>query len=132
MRIGELASRTGVSERSLRYYEERGLLASSRTPGGHRDFSPYAVDRVIRIQELYAAGLHSSAIGRILPCMRDDDGGPAANATPALVAELTTERDRIDRTVNDLLRSRDVLDQVISTAAAGSAPVPQGQERPRG
>ncbi|MFF3264104.1 MerR family transcriptional regulator [Streptomyces sp. NPDC002932] len=131
MRIGELASRTGVSERSLRYYEQQGLLTSDRTPGGHRDFSECAVDRVIRIQELYAAGLHSSAIARILPCMRDDDGGPAANATPALVTELTTERDRIDRTVDDLLRSRDVLDQVISTAAGGSTPDPEEKERSR-
>ncbi len=130
MRIGELAARTGVSERSLRYYEEQGLLASSRTPGGHRDFPAGAVDRVIRIQELYAAGLHSSRIARILPCMRDD-GGPAVNATPALVAELTTERDRIDRTVNDLLRSRDVLDQVINTAAGESTPGPQNKERSR-
>lgn len=132
MRIGELASRTGVSERSLRYYEEQGLLASGRTPGGHRDFPDGAVDRVIRIQELYAAGLHSSRIARILPCMRDNDGGPSMNATPALVAELTTERDRIDRTVNDLLRSRDVLEQVISTAADEAAPAgPADKERSR-
>ncbi|ROQ72676.1 Mercuric resistance operon regulatory protein [Streptomyces sp. ADI92-24] len=124
MRIGELASRTGVSERSLRYYEERGLLAANRTPGGHRDFSDGAVDRVIRIQELYAAGLHSSRIVRILPCMRDEDGGPSVRATPELVAELTAERDRIDRTVDDLLRSREVLEQVIDTAADRIAPDP--------
>ncbi|MFI9106106.1 MerR family transcriptional regulator [Streptomyces fildesensis] len=119
MRIGELAARTGVSERSLRYYEQQGLLASDRTPGGHRDFPERAVDRVIRIQELYAAGLHSSKIARILPCMRDEDGGPSVRATPELVAELTTERDRIDRMINELLRSRGVLDEVID-AAAGS------------
>ncbi|MBO0914520.1 MerR family transcriptional regulator [Streptomyces sp. NBC_01260] len=124
MRIGELASRTGVSERSLRYYEEQGLLAANRTPGGHRDFSDGAVDRVIRIQELYAAGLHSSRIVRILPCMRDEDGGPSVRATPELVAELTAERDRIDRTVDDLLRSREVLEQVIDTAADRIAPDP--------
>ncbi|MCM2423709.1 MerR family transcriptional regulator [Streptomyces sp. RKAG293] len=117
MRIGELAARTGVSERSLRYYEQQGLLASDRTPGGHRDFAERAVDRVIRIQELYAAGLHSSKIARILPCMRDEDGGPSVCATPELVAELTTERDRIDRMINELLRSRGVLDEVIDTAA---------------
>ncbi len=35
MRIGELARRSGVSERSLRYYEAQGLLSSERTPGGH-------------------------------------------------------------------------------------------------
>ncbi|MFD9303633.1 MerR family transcriptional regulator [Streptomyces sp. NPDC060048] len=117
MRIGELAARTGVSERSLRYYETQGLLVSDRTPGGHRDFAERAVDRVIRIQELYAAGLHSSKIRRILPCMRDADGGPNVRATPALVAELKTERDRIDRLIADLLRSREVLDEVIDTAA---------------
>lgn len=124
MRIGELAARTGVSERSLRYYETQGLLASDRTPGGHRDFPERAVDRVIRIQELYAAGLHSSKIAKVLPCMRDEDGGPAARATPALVAELSLERDRIDRMIGDLLRSREVLDEVIATAAGHLTPQP--------
>ncbi|WP_327307537.1 MerR family transcriptional regulator [Streptomyces sp. NBC_01298] len=123
MRIGELAARTGVSERSLRYYETRGLLVSDRTPGGHRDYAERAVDRVIRIQELYAAGLHSAKIGRILPCMRDADGGPDVRATPALVAELATERDRIDRLIADLIRSREVLDEVIEAASGTTVPV---------
>ncbi|MFC7730192.1 MerR family transcriptional regulator [Actinomadura keratinilytica] len=83
MRIGELARRTGVSTRSLRYYEEQGLLVPDRTPGGQRDYPEQAVDRVIRIQELYAAGLHSKKIAELLPCMRDADGGPAEIATPA-------------------------------------------------
>jgi DNA-binding transcriptional MerR regulator len=52
MRIGELAARTGVSERSLRYYEEQGLLVANRTSGGQRRYPDAAVDRVIRIQEL--------------------------------------------------------------------------------
>lgn len=38
MRIGELAGRTGVSERSLRYYEQQNLLVSDRTPSGHREY----------------------------------------------------------------------------------------------
>ncbi|BDT93547.1 MULTISPECIES: MerR family transcriptional regulator [Nocardia] len=116
MRIGELAERTGVSERSLRYYEQQGMLASDRTPGGHRDYPERAVDRVIHIQELLAAGLTSKKIARILPCMRDADGGPNEYATPALVAELQTERERITRTINDLVRSREVLDEVIERA----------------
>ncbi|KAA8890329.1 MerR family transcriptional regulator [Nocardia colli] len=118
MRIGELAKRTGVSERSLRYYEEQLLLASERTPGGHRDYSERAVDRVIHIQELFAAGLNSKTIGQILPCMRDADGGPNESATPELVAQLAIERRRIDRTIDDLVRSRQVLDDVIDRAAA--------------
>lgn len=120
MRIGELARRTGVSERSLRYYEQQGLLVADRTPGGQRDYHEQAVDRVIRIQELYAAGLHSKKIARVLPCMRDTDGGPSQLATPNLVAELTDERDRIDRMITDLNTSREVLNDVIN-AASGQA-----------
>ncbi|GEC06761.1 MerR family transcriptional regulator [Streptomyces spinoverrucosus] len=116
MRIGELARRTGVSERSLRYYEAQGLLRAERTPGGHRDYAEAAVDRVVRIQELFAAGLHSSRIAELLPCMRDADGGPSAVATPKLVADLTEERDRIDRMIADLERSRETLDEVIEAA----------------
>ncbi|MEV0976644.1 MerR family transcriptional regulator [Streptomyces sp. NPDC049915] len=119
MRIGELARRTGVSERSLRYYEKQGLLAPDRTAGGHRNYPEAAVDRVIRIQELFAAGLCSAKIAQLLPCMRDSDGGPSAVATPKLVRDLTAERERIDRMIRDLVRSRDTLDEVIDTAARG-------------
>jgi DNA-binding transcriptional MerR regulator len=120
MRIGELARRTGVSERSLRYYEQQGLLAAGRTAGGQREYPEEAADRVIRIQELFAAGLHSKKIARLLPCMRDSDGGPSEVATPALVADLTAERDRIDRMITELINSRGVLNEVID-AASGRA-----------
>ncbi|MEU9356900.1 MerR family transcriptional regulator [Streptomyces sp. NPDC048301] len=121
MRIGELARRTGVSERSLRYYETQGILTADRTPGGHRDYPEGAVDRVIRIQEFYAAGLCSSKIAELLPCVRDEDGGPSAIATPRLVGDLSMERDRIDRRIEELRRSRDVLDEVIATAKGDQA-----------
>ncbi|GAA2560952.1 MULTISPECIES: MerR family transcriptional regulator [Streptomyces] len=119
MRIGELARRSGVSERSLRYYEQQGLLRAERTPGGHRDYGEWAVDRVIRVQALYAAGLNSKTIARLLPCMRDADGGPNEFATTRLVEELAEERDRIDRVITDLVRSRDILDEAIEAASAG-------------
>ena len=121
MRIGELARRTGVSERSLRYYEQQGMLAARRTPGGHRDYADAAVDRVLRIQELYAAGLSSTKIAQLLPCMRDADGGPSETADARLVTDLTAERDRIDRMIQDLQRSRAVLDEVIDTASGAGA-----------
>jgi DNA-binding transcriptional MerR regulator len=119
MRISELGRRTGVSERSLRYYEEQGLLSAGRTPGGHREYGDWAVDRVIRIQALYAAGLNSRKISQLLPCMRDADGGPNEHATRELVDELVVERERITRMIADLERSREVLDEVIDTASTG-------------
>ncbi|MCC3771459.1 MerR family transcriptional regulator [Streptomyces sp. UNOC14_S4] len=121
MRIGELAERTGVSERSLRYYEKQGLLTAERTPGGHREFGEWAVDRVIRVQALLAAGLNSTKIGQLLPCMRDVDGGPSERATGRLVTEPTEERRRIEGLIADLVRSREVLDEAIATASEKTA-----------
>ncbi|GAA1951093.1 MerR family transcriptional regulator [Amycolatopsis minnesotensis] len=120
MRIGELARRTAVSERSLRYYEQQGLLTADRTAGGQRDYPEWAVDRVVRIQELFAAGLHSKKIARLLPCLRDADGGPSEIATPQLVTELIAEQRRIDRTIIELTTSRDVLGEVIDAASEPS------------
>ncbi|OBJ35960.1 MerR family transcriptional regulator [Mycolicibacterium mucogenicum] len=119
MRIGELARRTGVSERSLRYYEQRGLLASDRTPTGQREYVDAAVDRVIHIQELFAAGLGSESIAKLLPCMRDADGGPAETATPRLVEDLVAERLRLEKQIRELTSRRAVLDDIIAAASEG-------------
>lgn len=133
MRIGELARRTGVSERSLRYYEKQGLLTAERTLGGHREYVDKAVDRVVLIQELFAAGLHSGKIAQLLPCVRDADGGTPEIAGPRLVTELTAERDRISQMIIDLIRSREVLDEVIGTASEASqqAAAPLEERRTR-
>ena len=59
MRIGELAQRTGVSERSLRYYGEQGLLGAERTPGGHHDYPDSAVDGTVQFEDRAAASVHA-------------------------------------------------------------------------
>ena len=56
MRIGELAERTGVSTRLLRYYGEQGLLAASRDGNGYRCYDEDAVVRVRQIRRLLARG----------------------------------------------------------------------------
>ncbi|WP_067651277.1 MerR family transcriptional regulator [Nocardia harenae] len=121
MRIGELAARTGVSVRSLRYYEERGLLAAERGSGGQREYDEAAVARVERIQRMFAAGLNSETVGELLPCVHDADGTPNAAATPFLVDKLTAERERIDRALRDLHHTRDVLDAVLRAAGGDPA-----------
>lgn len=110
MRIGELAAGSGVSVRSLRYYETQGLLLSSRTPGGQREYGSEAVDRVILIQELMAAGLTSKIIVQLLPCIY------SGTTTPAMVQRLHHQRDDIDRRARELLATRDRLDNIIIEA----------------
>jgi DNA-binding transcriptional MerR regulator len=116
MRIGEVAAAAGVSTRALRYYEERDLLLAERTAGGQRTYSEAAVDRVRLIQQLYAAGLSSRVIADLLPCVH------SGVATPAQLALLAAERDRIDRQAAELVRARDRLDAVLAAAAASAGP----------
>lgn len=110
MRIGVLAVRSGVSVRSLRYYETQGLLVSSRTGGGHREYDDDAVDRVILIQELMAAGLTSAVIVQLLPCIY------SGTTTPSMVKRLDQQRELLDRRARELLATRDRLDDLIIEA----------------
>jgi len=66
--IGEVAAAAGVSTRTLRYYEERGLLvASHHAAGGARRYRPEDLARLLRIRELQALlGFDLDAIGAIL------------------------------------------------------------------
>lgn len=112
VRIGELATRAGVSVRALRYYEEQNLLAAERSPSGQRHYPDGAVDRVRLIQQLYAAGVTSRSIADLLPCVVD------GQATPELLDRLSAERDRIDRQIGDMVSARDRLDTVIAAATA--------------
>lgn len=112
MRIGELAARSGVSVRALRYYEEQQLLASGRSSSGQRLYPDGAVDRVRLIQQLYAAGLSSKTILGFMPCIH------SRVSTPETLAALVAERDRIDVRIGDLRETRDRLDAVIVAAAA--------------
>jgi DNA-binding transcriptional MerR regulator len=110
MRIGELSRRTGVSSRSLRYYEEQGLLASSRSDAGQRHYSDAVVERVALIRQLFDAGLSSRVIASVLPCV--ETPGDAGVVDEAF-ATMTRERDRIDVEIARLVEARDALDVVI-------------------
>ena len=68
MKIGELSAATGVSVRSLRYYEEQELLSAERTSGGQRVYDVDAPERVRLIQCLYSANLTSRSIAVLLTC----------------------------------------------------------------
>lgn len=70
MLIGELAERSGVSRRALRYYEEQGLLVPDRACNGYREYPDDAPLIVEQVQGLYASGLTSDAIRQFLPCAR--------------------------------------------------------------
>ncbi|MFF9690589.1 MerR family transcriptional regulator [Streptomyces sp. NPDC014623] len=128
MRIGELADRAGVSTRALRYYEEQGLLHSSRTAGGQRVYPQSAEDRVRLIRELYTAGLTSRVIAALLPAI------DARRVGPELLARLLDERARTTAKVAELQAAGRRLDALIALAThpgADSCPVTLDQAAAR-
>lgn len=111
MRIGELAKRSGVSVRALRYYEEQGLLTAERSASGQRHYPEAAVEKVRFFQDMYAAGLSSRNIATLLPCM--DTGHTDAEQRRMLHAE----RDRIHDQVKRLRVALRRLDGIIEITA---------------
>lgn len=108
MRIGELATRSGVSVRALRYYEEQGLLIPERSSSGQRQYPEAAVEMVRFFQQMYAAGLTSKNIAELLTCY--DAGHTDAEQRRMLHAERDRIRDRVAQLQDALHR----LDEVIA------------------
>jgi DNA-binding transcriptional MerR regulator len=109
MRIGELAAATGASTRSLRYYEQQGLLVSERSASGQRHYPEQAVERVDLIKCLLEAGLSSSTIYDVLPCITDE-----SLRTPLLEQRLHDELHRVDDQLASLRSTRAMLTDVIT------------------
>ena len=67
MQIGDLASRTGVTAKTVRYYESIGLMKEpERTSSGYRRYDNSAVERLRFIRDAQATGLSLSEIQSVL------------------------------------------------------------------
>lgn len=125
MQIGELARRTGSSPRSLRYYERQGLLSATRGGNGYRSFDDSAVDTVLRIRALLAAGLSTDVIRQLLPCTRGTV--PQLEPCAEVVTVLQSEITRMDGLAADLALSRRLLATILLDSGI---PVP-GDDHPQ-
>ena len=122
MRIGELAERTGVSRRLLRYYEEQGLLTPSRAVNGYREYGQPHVDVVLQIAGLLDAGLPTRIIAQLLPCLDQPQTIYVPDVTPEMIDTLRHEQARLSERIEFLTRNRDAIadyvDKVLSVKAA--------------
>ncbi|MFT7873955.1 MULTISPECIES: MerR family transcriptional regulator [Amycolatopsis] len=112
MRIGELAERTGVSTRLLRYYGEQGLLTPSRDANGYRSFDEDDLVRVRQIRRLLAAGLTTEVIASALQCARGEEA--RLDLCPELAGVLHRELAAMDDRIGALQRHRAVLAGYLS------------------
>jgi DNA-binding transcriptional MerR regulator len=113
MRIGELAARTGTSERLLRYYERAGLLRPRRLANGYREYDPGAEETVVRIRALLAAGLPTRVIRDLLPCTAS---GGAVRPCPGVLDTLRARLADLDRRAAEIADARRELRRTIDAA----------------
>ena len=97
LRIGELARRTGASTRSLRHYEQRGLITAHRDHNGYRRYDPDVVHVVHNLRRLLGAGLSIDDIHQFGSCVLapDLDASPCASALEVYEHRLRTLDTRI-------------------------------------
>lgn len=123
MRIGELSELTGVSKRSLRYWEQQQLLSTQRGPNGYREYAADAPASVATIRALLDIGLPTAVISQILPCTTQ--AGPQSGACSGLLDRITEIRDDLDRKATTLAANRDALTRYLGAAAALATDAPQ-------
>lgn len=107
--IDDVARRTGLTARALRFYEARGLVTPLRTASGRRMFAAGDLERLGRIVALKRAGFSLAAIGRIL-----DKSGE-----PSLARVIRIQLDALEQQRSDLLTAADALRGALSRIDAG-------------
>lgn len=112
MLIGEIAQRSGIPAKTLRYYEDIGLLRPpERSASGYRDYRPEVLDRLAFIKSSQALGLSLGEIRSIIS-MREDGDAPCSH-----VLQLLLDRSiEIDRTIRDLRNLKAELQLLVDRA----------------
>jgi MerR family transcriptional regulator, copper efflux regulator len=105
MRIGELARRTGVPTKTIRYYEEIGLLPEpARDHNDYRNYADDAVDRLAFVRDAQATGLTLTEIASILD-LRGQGEATCLHVIGLLERHLTA----VDRHIETLRETRKKL-----------------------
>jgi DNA-binding transcriptional MerR regulator len=110
MKIGELASRSGLPIKTLRFYEDRGLLpAAGRSPGGYRLFCAASLQRLAFIRRLKTLGL---SLEEIRECLAAHDAGrlPCAEVQRLLERQIR----RVEQRMRELRLLRSELKELLA------------------
>jgi MerR family copper efflux transcriptional regulator len=105
MKIGELGRQTDVSAKTIRYYEEIGLLPEpERAPNGYREYQDDVVLRLQFIRDAQATGLTLTEIGSVLNLRRGGEG-----TCQHVIGLLERHLGDLDRHIENLHETREQL-----------------------
>jgi MerR family transcriptional regulator, repressor of the yfmOP operon len=110
--IGEVAEKTGVTQRTLRFYEEKGLVQPpERMEGGFRLYSDQDVERILYIKQLQ--DLLGFTLSEIKEMVEAEDLLRQIFATFRPDRELTERLQRIEQVIDALTRQVDVVEHKV-------------------
>lgn len=113
VQISEAARVTGATARSLRFYEQEGLIQPGRCANGYRDYCAATVDRVLVVRSLLESGLSTALIQRMLSS-HTAATEPATPVPDALRAEVELYRERVAVQVERLTARLSALDDLLA------------------
>lgn len=116
VRIGEAAAAAGMTTKTLRFYEDSGLLPVQRSSNGYRDYTEDSVARLEFIRRGRTAGLALTQIREILS-LRDAGQAPCAHVQDLLSGQLAD----LDHQIAELTALRATVAQLHATVSAGTS-----------
>jgi MerR family copper efflux transcriptional regulator len=112
MRIGELAARTDTPPKTIRFYEDIGVLpAPARTPSQYRDYDEAAIRQLRFIRAAQTLGLSLGEIREVIS-FRDRGETPCAHVSGLLQRRAA----ELDERISELQRLRDELVRLAGRA----------------
>lgn len=122
--IGEVAESVGLSLRTIRYYEEIGLVTpSGRTEGGFRLYTDADVERLRLVKTLKPVGMSLDTLGELVECvdlLRNGAAAEAGEAERRLEGVIADALGQCDKMEDRLAAARDTLNRLSVRGARAS------------
>ena len=117
MNIGQAARRTGLSVKTIRYYEEISLVSADRAENGYRDYGDDDVHRLAFIQRARSLGFSIDEC-RLLLSLYDDKARASSDVKSLALAKI----DEVDRKIAELRALRSTLKTLADTCHGNARP----------
>lgn len=113
MRIGELAQQAGLTAKTIRFYEQAGVLPDpERLSSGYRTYDEASLARLRFVRAAQAAGLTLAEIRSVL-AVREQGRAPCQHVVDLLQAQASD----LERRIADLAALRDETTRLLAVAA---------------
>ncbi|MBF9032813.1 Cu(I)-responsive transcriptional regulator [Rhodobacterales bacterium HKCCE2091] len=117
MNIGDVARRSGLPAKTIRYYEEIGLIRPDRGGNGYRDFSDADMHKLIFVQRARSLGFSVEDCRALLSLWED-----RKRASSDVRGLAVTVLDRIEAKVSELLAMKATLSTLVERCHGDDRP----------